>query len=292
MGRKFSLVTVIAVPLWVGWSLHSLSPQGVLATADPSLLQGITLGTVQGLTEFLPISSSGHLVLAEKILGVKPKGLGLEILAHLGTWLAVILYFRRRIWEIISAFVSPQKGSKEDRSLILFLILGSIPAGILGLLLRSSIEKIFHSPYLVCLMLLVTGVIIFSTKSSQQSGVGLSPLNSLLIGIAQALAILPGISRSGITISCGLLRGIEGESAAEFSFLLAIISILGANLSELKGLSQTPPSYLLAAVFSLGSGYLAIAFLLRMIKKGRLWRFSYYCWGVGILGLIILGLNP
>jgi len=292
MRRRILLVTAIAVSLLTGWCFASPSSQKGETNGDPSLLKGIILGTVQGLTEFLPISSSGHLVLAEKILGVKPKGLGLEVLAHLGTWLAVILYFRRRIWEIMSALVSPQRRSKEGRSLFLFLILGSIPAGGLGLLLRSSIEKIFHSPYLVCLMLLVTGGIIFSTKSSQQRGVGLSPLNSLLIGVAQALAILPGISRSGITISCGLLRGIEGESAAEFSFLLAVIAILGANLSELKGLSQPPPSYLLAAGFSLGSGYLAIAFLLRMIRRGRLWGFSYYCWGVGILGLIILGLNP
>lgn len=291
MARKTLLVTIIALPLLAVWALAS-PPQGEQANTGPSPLQGMILGTVQGLTEFLPISSSGHLVLAERILGVKPEGLGLEVLVHLGTWLAVILYFRRRIWEIIRAFIYPQRGDKGNRSFFLLLILGSIPAGIVGLLLRNSIEKIFHNPYLVCLMLLLTGFILFSTKFSQQKGTDLSPINSLLIGTAQALAILPGISRSGATISCGLLRGIEGERSAEFSFLLAVISILGVNLLELKNLNQIPASYLLAALFSLGSGYLAIAFLLRLIKKGRLWGFSYYCWGVGILGLIVLGIKP
>ncbi len=289
MGKKILLITAILFLFLTVWGLGSSSSSET--ETNPSLLQGIILGTVQGLTEFLPVSSSGHLVLAEKILGVKTKGLGLEVLVHLGTWLAVLLYFRRKIWEIIRAFIYPQKRDQENRRLLLYLILGSIPAGIIGLLLRNSIEKIFHNPYLVCGMLLITGFILFSTKFAKQRGATLSPTNSLLIGTAQALAILPGISRSGTTISFGLLLGIAGEKSAEFSFLLAVIAILGANLLELKELNQLPASYIIAALFSLGSGYLAIAFLLRLIRKGKLWGFSYYCWGVGILGLIALGIR-
>jgi len=290
MARKTLLVTIIALPLLAVWALAS-PPQGEQANTNPSLLQGIILGTVQGLTEFLPISSSGHLVLAEKILGVRQRGLGLEVLVHLGTWLAVILYFRRKIWEIIRAFIYPSKGDKGDRRLFLYLVIGSFPAGIVGLLLRNPIEKIFHNPYLVSGMLLVTGFILFSTKFSRRRTATLSPTNSLLIGTAQAFAILPGISRSGTTISAGLLQGIDGEKSAEFSFLLAVIAILGANLLELRGLNQLPFSYIIAALFSLGSGYLAIVYLLRVIRKGKLWGFSYYCWGVGILGLIALGIR-
>ncbi len=287
MTRKILLVTVIALPLLAVWALGS-PPQGKQANSGPSLLQGIILGTVQGLTEFLPISSSGHLVLAERTLGMRGKGLGLEVLVHLGTWLAVVLYFRRKIWEIIKAFGYPRRGDKGNRNLFFYLILGSIPAGIVGLFLRGPIEEIFHNPYLVCGMLLITGFILLSTKFAKQGATTLSPTNSLLIGTAQAFAILPGVSRSGTTIALGLLRGIDGEKSAEFSFLLAIISILGANLLELRGLNRLPSSYLLAALFSLGSGYAAIAFLLRVIRRGRLWRFSYYCWGVGILGLVAL----
>jgi len=269
--------------------------------------EAIILGIIQGLTEFLPVSSSGHLVLFQKIFGLKQAELFFDVAVHLGTLVAVIAVFRREVKNIISALsrLSSLAGPKESilqkiesdpqLKMALLIVIGSIPTAILGFLFGGIAEPLFTSEMITGLMLIVTGLLLWLTRRARASvdparGDRLTPKNALIIGMVQGLAIIPGISRSGSTISIGLLLGIDREMAARYSFLLSIPAIIGAGLWSLKGGISQPDLAIRATL--LGSftaavvGCAALKLLLQLVKKGRLHVFAPYCWLVGTLAII------
>jgi undecaprenyl-diphosphatase len=249
----------------------------------------VILGLIQGLTEFLPISSSGHLVLSEHLLQVKNPGVRFELLVHFGTLLAVVIYFRNRIIMLLKSLYTANM--KAERKLVGFLVIGTIPIVIFALTLKDSIESAFDSPVMVSVFLMVTGGILLLTALPQKRDKNVGIFGAIIIGLGQALAILPGISRSGTSISAGMFYGVKPLVAAEFSFLLSIPAIFGAivyKLNELSNISvvQVGP-YIVGTVFSFLSGLLAVYLLLKLIKKGRFMYFGVYCLLIGLIGLII-----
>ncbi len=269
-----------------------------------SILNAIILGLLQGLTEFLPVSSSGHLVLFKDLLGVDDPAVFFIVSVHFGTLLAVLTVFWRLIVNTIVSFFKGIIAGREvpvrlnsDRyfKLAVLIIVGSLPAGLLGVLFNNWIESTFASSTLTALMLLVTGLILWPTRYLRSPSKQVGYKSSLVIGIAQAFAMLPGISRSGITISTGLYSGIKPDRAVEFSFLLALPAILGATLLKAHELLVAPPQdfplypIILGTAVAYISGYLAIKWLLGIVRRGRLDWFSYYCWTVGLIYLIACG---
>ena len=203
------------------------------------LIQVVILGVVQGLTEFLPISSSGHLVLAEKILQIKSENIAFEVFVHFGTFMSVVVIYRKEIRGIVKAMFgfaspSPQDPLTDDYSKLLrLLIVGTIPIAGIGLLFQDLIEKAFTSHLLASLMLIITGAFLLSTQFSKRKSEKIKWVDALLIGFSQACALLPGISRSGFTIGTGLFLGIDPKKSADFSFLLALPAILGATFLKI-----------------------------------------------------------
>ena len=271
-------------------------------------IEAIILGIIQGLTEFLPVSSSGHLVLFQHLFGLKEAELFFDVCVHLGTLVAVVIVFRQEIIKILSALLQLVSlgGQKEkflqrvdsdpDLKMALLIVIGSIPTAILGLLFAGIADRLFSSTLITGLMLMVTGLLLWLTRKAEShaasaSSGDLSTGKAFVIGIVQGLAIIPGISRSGSTISTGLLLGVDRETAARYSFLLSIPAIVGAGTLSLKdGLSQTNPVIwmsLLGAVTAALVGYGALKSLLHLVKKGRLHVFAPYCWLVGILAILL-----
>lgn len=259
------------------------------------MLPFILLGVLQGLTEFLPISSSGHLALAEQFFRIQKPGIVFDIFAHFGTLLSVLWVFRRRILRLA---LSPFRGG-EDLRLLGLLVVGSIPTGIVGLALDSIAEAAFGQSWAVGVGLLITAAVltfaerrgsIFSTKALEQ----IRGRDALWVGLAQGIAVLPGISRSGSTIATGLFCGLRREDAAEFSFLLFIPAIVGATALKLGEALSDPGahsalwgSYLAGTTVAFLSGIIAIRFLIKFLRERRLTPFAIYC---AVLGLIaVLG---
>ncbi|RMG38768.1 MAG: undecaprenyl-diphosphatase UppP [Methanobacteriota archaeon] len=267
-----------------------------------TLLKAILLGIVQGLTEFLPISSSGHLVLFEAILNYQEGGLAFEVFVHFGTLVAVFIVFRKDIIQMIRwlpslpAFIKRGMKIQEEedkyKALTLFIIIGSIPAAFFGLLFEDAVEEMFSSHIIALVALFVTGIIMWSSRYAQEHQPFMNWRHSLLIGFAQAFAIIPGISRSGSTIVTGMWLGINRETSARFSFLLSIPVILGASLLKFKHLLESPPpgreliNLTAATIAAAIAGYLAIILLLNIIRKQKLEWFGVYCVLVSIFGLI------
>jgi undecaprenyl-diphosphatase len=268
--------------------------------------EAVFLGIVQGLTEFLPVSSSGHLVLAKAIFGVEESGIAFEIFVHFGTLLAVLTVFRRDIWSILKESKGLAKRRKTQTNdvpesgngskLLIFLIVGTAPATLLGYLFKDVFESFFSDPVFVCGMLIITGVILLVTKFGV-NGQGLNYRNSFFIGLSQVGAFFPGISRSGTTISAGLLFGLKPVESARFSFLLAVPLITGVTVIKGTELIVNPPSgeellsLLLGSIFAFLSGLIAIKWLLGIVQRSRIDRFAYYCFAIGILGLLIYRLQ-
>ena len=254
-----------------------------------SYLDSIILGILQGLTEFLPVSSSGHLVLAQALLEVKQPGVSFEILVHLGSLLAVLIYFRIRIFQLIKSLYDEEY--KKYRPLVWFIIIGTIPAVIIGLSLKDFFEEAFSSPRIASAMLIVTGLILFSTRFSKKSNKKINLAGAIIMGLGQALAIMPGISRSGTTISVGLLWGLDPSEAAEFSFLLAIPAIAGAVVLNFKDLlvidNALLGQYLVGAIFSFIFSIIAVYSVLSVIRRGKFEYFAYYCFAAGGFGLYL-----
>lgn len=270
------------------------------------MLDAILLGIIQGLTEFLPISSSGHLVLGEHLLGFmagERHDVLLEVVLHLGTLLAVVVAYwqdlKALVLSLLPANADPEAATQraQSRRLILLLIVGSIPAALVGILLKEQITGLFSEPRVVAGLLLVTALILFigdrarkGESEAEESGWW----KSLLIGMAQAFAILPGISRSGSTIVTGLLLGLRPIEAARFSFLMSIPAVGGAALLEFKDVleSAQPPALdalTLIAGFSASAivGYLALQWLLVAVERRNLSWFALYCLLLGSLFLIM-----
>lgn len=266
--------------------------------------EALFLGIVQGLTEFLPISSSGHLVVFQHLLGFKEPELLLDTVLHMGTLVAVCLYLRSDLQEIVLDILrllrgglSPRhggrwKGAGPHAALAFWVVVATVPTACIGLLFRSPLERLFGSVSFVGWTLIITGLILAITKfapraTNPRESLGL--LSALAIGTAQGLAIMPGISRSGITIACGLLLGLDRGLAARFSFLLSIPAVTGAAVLQMEsqalervGLSPMVWGFLASAA----SGLFALMALMAVVRKGRLHYFSPYCWAVGILILI------
>ncbi|MDP6776112.1 MAG: undecaprenyl-diphosphate phosphatase [Candidatus Latescibacteria bacterium] len=256
-----------------------------------TIWEAALLGLVQGLSEFLPISSSGHLVLGQAILGVETGDITFEVLVHFGTLLAVVTALWGRVRSLVVGCV---KGEKTAWRLAWMLALGSVPAAVVGLAFKDSVKSAFSSPTAACAWLLVTGTVLFTTRFARDRDRGIGIPETLLIGIAQAFAVLPGVSRSGMTISTGLWRGVDGREVAEFSFLLSLPVILGATAVKVGELSAQPPGWeslaplLTGTVVAYLSGVLAIRWLFYLMGGRRLDRFAYYCWAVGLVGLVAL----
>jgi undecaprenyl-diphosphatase len=270
------------------------------------LFQAVSLGVIQGLTEFLPVSSSGHLVLMQNLFGLKEPELLLDICLHVGTLLAVIVVFLRDIGELLTTLLkTPQKikaaggvkslyESDETFRLGILIICGSIPTALLGILFSKKADAIFGSVALVGIALLVTGATLWMTRyMTTRKGrfqLEMSMLDAVIIGIVQGLAIIPGISRSGSTIAAGLFLGVNREVAGRFSFLLSLPAILGALIfsidADVIGTSAPLSLILAGSVVSAIVGYLALIILLKVVKKGKFSYFAPYCWLIGVMALL------
>lgn len=253
----------------------------------------LLLGLIQGLTEFLPVSSSGHLALLENFLHVTKPGVLFDVLVHLGTLVSVLYLFHVRIWLLVKV---PFKRDENLRFLLL-LIVATIPTAVLGLLFKNWVEAAFQKNIIVGLSLLATGIILYLAERTQEGNKDIAQMSfftAILIGIMQGIAVFPGISRSGFTIATGIFLGLRREVAAEFSFILSIPAILGAAVLQGWEALANPAihqgllgAYALGTLLAAISGILAIKFLLAMLRGRRLRLFAYYCWAVGILAIIL-----
>lgn len=250
-----------------------------------TLWQAIVLGLVQGLTEFLPVSSSGHLVVVEALTGVQTPGVFVEVALHVATLGSVLVVYGRRLAGIALGVVH---GRRDDVRYAALLVLGTLPAGVIGVVFHATVERTFRSLVFVGGAFIVTGVFLWTTRTRSGERTEPSALGALTVGVAQAAAIFPGISRSGSTVGAGLWCRVAPAQAAEFSFLLAVPVIAGAALLEgrrvgadLAAVGAVP----LAVSFSVAlvSGIWAIRFLVALLRRGRFHAFAPYCWAVGAL---------
>ena len=252
------------------------------------MFEAILWGLIQGLTEFLPISSSGHLVLVPAMLGLDPPDLATSAVLHLGTLVAVVVYFRAEVLEILRL-------TAKGKLLLRLLAIGSIPAVVLGLLFESRLETINDTPELVAVFMMIAGAAFVGTRwipvgdrTTEES----SNTDAFLLGLGQALALIPGVSRSGSTISAALARGFARAEAARYSFVLGIPVIAGAGLLqfvELAGEDGGVPAETLVGMVVAGlSGYAAIALLLRLIRVTGLAPFGVYCIVFGAIAIAVI----
>jgi len=278
------------------WRLRRGVPPGspfppIRVPKEIHVIRYIILGVVQGATEFLPISSSGHLVLGQRLLGIDPPGVLLEALLHWGTFFAILLVFRKDVAALFRGLT--KRGSIEDRKEIGVLIAGTVPIVILGMLLRTSIGDIFGSMTAVGIGFLASAAFLFlgtvARRSVERNRAGF--LQGLAVGVAQAAALIPGLSRSGATISVGRLCGLTPRGAARLSFLLALPALFGAGLISLWDAVQAGTGredwlgLILGMLVAFLVGLLAIRALLALVSRGRLWIFGIYC---GVLGILLL----
>ena len=270
-------------------------------------LMSVVLGIVQGVAEFLPISSSGHLTLFQHFFGLPEPDLLFNVLLHFATLIAVFIYYRRDIAEMIVEFVrgvialfSPtRRGERvpDARRMVFLVIVGTLPL-FLVLPFKDHIEALGASPVFVSCALLVTGGILFLADrigSGRKKVRSATVVDVLLVGLAQGCATVPGLSRSGCTISAGMARGFDRRFAVRFSFLLSLPAVLGATLLEAKDVLTDPavlspdllPKYLLGMLVAGVVGYLSLGLLNVIVRKGKFGAFAYYCWGAGVVSLIL-----
>ena len=267
------------------------------------ILQAIIIGLVQGLTEFLPVSSSAHLIFTQQALGLSDVGLAFDVLLHVGTLVAVVAYFFSDIISMIKGFflslidLKDGKFMEEVRrdpykKLAWLTIIATIPVGIVGVLFNDLVESLFTGITVPAFFLLITGCLLYVSQRMNSGGIDLSNITlkeALIMGCGQALAVMPGLSRSGTTIAAGLFSGLDKEFAAKFSFILSIPAILGAGVFQLKDLSGGNveiEACIAGFIVAVISGYLAISVLLKIVREKSLDIFAYYCWIVGIIVLI------
>ena len=298
----------------------------------PNWLEAIILGIVQGLTEFIPVSSSGHLVLVPFLFSWERPGLAFDVALHVGTALAVVAFFRKEVWAMITGVLRGAKTAEGRlyRMLAFWIVLGSVPVGITGLLLKDFFEDAFATPRVAATFLFVTAGLLISGEAFRRTrirraahasvpdavenepyppaesseahlptghdaddptGVTVPQIrlkHALLIGLAQAMALFPGISRSGITITAGIAAGLTREAATRFSFLLSLPALAGAAVLSLPDLAApdvySPPEILGGVVAAFISGYLAIRFLVDAVARYGLRGFAVYCVGAGLVG--------
>lgn len=251
-----------------------------------SLLEAIFLGVIQGLTEWLPISSSGHLVIVQEFLGINVPLL-FDIILHLGTVIVIFIFFWKDIINISRAIIKFDFKSPEGLYGI-SIIIGSIPIAVSGIILYDFIESLFSNLVITGFALLITGSLLYISKYGY-SKKNLNIFESIIIGIAQAIALIPGISRSGFTISFGMLRGVKREEAFRFSFLLATPAILGATLYDILRVVNyeiNTPALMAGFLVAMIVGYFSLKLISRIILEGRFHYFSIYCWIAGVIIII------
>jgi undecaprenyl-diphosphatase len=257
-------------------------------------LEALALGIIQGITEWLPVSSSGHLVISEELLGLKAgENLLFDLVVHLGTLFAVLIYFRKELGRIVASFLARgvKKGSTEYDLRILgaLLLLGTVPAGLAGVLFNDAIQEVFDIRY-VGMALIANAALLFSFERFWAKGAKkkAGALDALVVGVFQAVAIIPGISRSGSTIGGGMARGLERETAAVFAFLLSVPILAGAfayGFATLDRYDATLDTSLIGFFAAMLVGLLAIRYLLKAVRSGKLWVFAIYC---AALGAVVL----
>ena len=270
--------------------------------------KGLILGIIQGATEFFPVSSSAHLVIAQSYLGVHDSARVLyafDTALHFGTLIAAIIFFRWDLACLFTSWVKPWRVKLEQKAppspwdipaakkISLLIILGIIPAGLLGAVFHQFFEDLFNDTLMVALFMMITGVLIYSTRDIKNNNAGFGQMGfkqALLIGLAQVASILPGISRSGATISAGLFFKLKPETAFRFSFLMMVPLAAGSVIMDLKEFAGFPLEAVTATI--LGSiaagvvGFNSLKFLLKLMEEGKFPCFAYYCWAVG--GLVML----
>jgi len=265
------------------------------------ILQGIIIGIVQGLTEFLPVSSSAHLVFIQNLLGVE-SSLAFDTFLHLGTLIAVLWYFRYDIYKMLKSWWLSigdilqgrfKEGFYSDpyKRLAWYVILATIPVGIVGVLFEDSVDALFSGAlYVPAFFLFVTGTILYLSQRMTSGEINYDTITkkeALFMGLGQACAILPGLSRSGTTIAAGLTIGLDKEFAAKFSFILSIPAIFGAFILQAKDIGSAMDANFLPVflgfVAAIIAGYLAIKWMLDLIQNRNLDIFAYYCWLMGLI---------
>jgi undecaprenyl-diphosphatase len=278
-----------------------------ISSAHP-LWPALALGVVQGLTEFLPVSSSGHLVVGAHLLEFVTPSLLFDVLLHVGTLLPVVWYYRADLWAVLVTVgrlgrtpIGEQWRNERGLRLLVAVAIGTLPTAVMGATLNDLFERLFSSPRAVGVAFLVTGGILMLSRlgaggkrgegpEPADSHLSLTPLRALLVGVAQGCAITPGISRSGTTITACLLLGIERTMAARFSFLLSIPAILGAVALHLREVQGTEGElwgvYLAGTLLAAATGYLALRWLVHLVRRGAMHRFSYYLWPLGVAVLV------
>jgi len=272
-----------------------------------TILQALIIGIVQGLTEFLPVSSSGHIAILQALFRLRDPGITFAVAVHIATLAAVLVAFWRDVVDIVAGVIGGLFGVLTRRLRAgevwrrntgfrtgILLLVGSLPAGLVGIVFKDAVERLFASLLAVGLMLLVTGALLWLTDRVSARGVPVRevrPGQALLIGLFQAAAVAPGLSRSGSTIAGGRLAGLSRDAAARFSFLLSIPAILGAALVDLKGLAGVAAANLgnqliVGMAAAAVVGYLAIRIVMRFVRAGKLRGFAYYCWAVGLAVIV------
>ncbi|MBE6495695.1 MAG: undecaprenyl-diphosphate phosphatase [Methanobrevibacter thaueri] len=265
------------------------------------ILQGIIIGIVQGLTEFLPVSSSAHLVFIQNLLGVE-SSLAFDTFLHLGTLIAVLWYFRYDIYKMLKSWWLSigdilqgrfKEGFYSDpyKRLAWYVILATIPVGIVGVLFEDSVDALFSGAlYVPAFFLFVTGTILYLSQRMTSGEINYDTITkkeALFMGLGQACAILPGLSRSGTTIAAGLTIGLDKEFAAKFSFILSIPAIFGAFILQVKDIGSAMDANFLPVflgfVAAIIAGYMAIKWMLDLIQNKNLDIFAYYCWLMGLI---------
>ena len=264
--------------------------------------KAIIVGVIQGLSEFLPISSSGHIVLTQYLLGIREAGsslqpdLAFEVILHVGTLVSVLLFFRKSLWRLVQSLFD--KDMVDERKKIMFLTLATLPAVFAALLFKDFFDAVPGKPVVVSALLYVTGFLLFIPRLVRKGGSGVGCKSALIMGIGQAFAILPGISRSGSTIVAGMMSGAKAERAAEFSFLMSIPAITGGFVLTMKDRMEQTGSfaealkscftgpYLAGAIAAALVGLLAIYLVMGAVKRGKLEYFSYYCFAVATAGVL------
>jgi len=260
-----------------------------------TLIKSIILGIVQGIAEFLPISSSGHLVIASKILKTDIEGDVLfTTMLHVGTLISILLVYRKDVIILLKELlniVKTRQVKSEESKFIIYLLVATVPTGLIGILFKDTFEKLFSSLLTVGLALFVTGtllIIVDKFKETKKNFKDMNVLSALFIGVLQGMAITPGISRSGSTIFAGVSTGLKKENAVKFSFFVSIPAILGAAIVQLKDIDTamykeifTIP-YIAGIVTAAVVGFLSIKVLIKMLEKKKVHYFAYYCYAVGI----------
>lgn len=277
------------------------------------MIESILLGLLQGLAEFLPVSSSGHLVLGKSLLGLKDAGMFFDIMLHAGTLLSIFVIFRKKIWNIIKGCALRDKAQLREAG---YIVLASIPTAAIGLGFKDQIESLFESPRFVCGALLFTGTLLYASKWAktganhpEEPGKAMNWWRALATGTVQGIACIPGISRSGSTISAMLFMGTNRKYAGEFSFLMSIPAVGGAALLDsikwVKCQTFNPienpemlercaesgaftPELLAGMLVAFVSGIFALKWLMNFVQKGKFHYFAYYLWAAGILGLVFI----